>query len=52
MTSTERAEPGDKISSDTPGTGENLCPKCDGTGEVSGSPCSDCAGTGKVIKPI
>jgi len=34
------------------GKGENLCPDCDGTGQVDGRDCQTCDGTGKVIEPI
>ncbi|MBB5709754.1 hypothetical protein [Sphingomonas xinjiangensis] len=44
--------PGDEAEPGTPGTGENICPQCNGSGEFSGRECSDCAGTGKVIEGI
>lgn len=44
----EPASPGDDAPPGTPGTGENLCPHCDGTGQVDGGACADCEGTGKV----
>jgi hypothetical protein len=36
----------------TPGTGENICRRCAGTGEIDGALCPDCGGSGKVITPI
>jgi hypothetical protein len=33
-----------------PGTGENLCPACSGSGELNGQPCRHCNGTGKVVE--
>ena len=36
----------------TPGTGENLCPHCSGTGKVESKACPECNGTGKVITGI
>lgn len=40
--------PGDDAPDGTPGTGENLCPDCDGTGQRAGAPCPMCDGSGKV----
>ena len=42
----ERVPPG------TPGSGENVCRRCEGTGRVEGKPCPDCGGTGKVTTGI
>jgi hypothetical protein len=44
--------PGDQAPQGTPGTGENLCPNCDGSGKVNGRPCDDCGGTGKITAGI
>lgn len=45
--------PGDEAPEGTPGTGENLCPHCNGSGhEAEGRPCPVCEGTGKVITGI
>ena len=44
--------PGDKARPGTPGTGENICPTCKGSGKVGQKPCPDCAGTGKVVEGI
>jgi RecJ-like exonuclease len=46
------AEAGDDAQPGTPGTGEDLCPSCSGTGQVEGKPCPNCGGTGKVIAGI
>jgi hypothetical protein len=48
----EDRKPGDKADPGTPGTGENLCPACAGTGRIRGGPCPTCAGTGTVTEPI
>ena len=49
----ERPEaPGDEAAPGTPGTGENLCRHCGGTGEHDGKPCPVCGGTGKVIEGL
>jgi hypothetical protein len=44
--------PGDDAPAGTPGTGEAVCPRCGGTGQLKGQPCPECDGTGKVIKGI
>ena len=33
-------------------TGEDLCPRCGGSGELDGKPCSECGGSGTVIVRI
>ena len=47
-----RLNPGDEAASGTPGTGEDACRTCKGTGRVRGSSCPDCGGTGIVIEGI
>jgi len=44
--------PGDDAAPGTPGTGENLCPRCNGSGEIDGETCPNRAGSGKVIEGI
>ena len=44
--------PGDEAPPGTPGTGENLCRDCNGSGKLDGRPCPTCDGTGKVIERI
>ena len=51
-TSGAKVNPGDDAAPGTPGTGENLCRHCNGTGEHDGSPCPVCDGTGKIIEGI
>lgn len=36
----------------SPGTGEDVCPDCHGTGRAQGQPCRNCGGTGKVVRVI
>jgi hypothetical protein len=38
---------GDEAPPGTPGTGENTCPTCRGSGKVGQNRCADCGGTGK-----
>jgi hypothetical protein len=47
-----RLSPGDVAAPGTPGTGENICPACDGDGRVDGVTCANCRGGGKVIAGI
>lgn len=50
---TEPLKPGDQAEPGTPGTGEDLCPECGGSGRLDdGRPCRNCGGTGKVIQGI
>jgi RecJ-like exonuclease len=44
--------PGDQAPPDSPNAGENLCPKCSGTGKLRGQTCEYCDGTGKVIEGV
>lgn len=45
-----RPAPGDDALPGTPGTGENVCPECNGSGRLANKPCPNCDGTGKVIE--
>lgn len=40
--------PGDEVKPGTEQSGEHVCPKCSGFGEVAGSPCQACGGTGRI----
>ena len=44
--------PGDQAAPGTPGTGENVCPRCGGSGRIDAGECPDCGGTGRVITGI
>jgi hypothetical protein len=45
--------PGDEAAPGTPGTGEDICPQCNGRGKTaSGEMCNNCQGTGKVVRGI
>jgi len=50
---TEPPKPGDEAPPGTPGTGENLCPQCGGSGKTANDEaCPECKGTGKVNSGI
>ena len=40
--------PGDEAPPGTPGTGEDVCPKCNGSGEVDGETARTAEGTGRI----
>lgn len=42
------AKPGDQAPEGTPGSGDNVCPNCSGSGELDGQKCTACEGTGVV----
>lgn len=45
--------PGDDALPGTPGTGEDICEVCHGSGKtVSGGQCPNCGGTGKIVEGI
>ena len=48
----KRPAPGDEAPPGTPGTGEDICPECNGSGRKNGKRCDNCAGTGKIIRGI
>ncbi|WP_331316668.1 hypothetical protein [Methylobacterium mesophilicum] len=52
MAEADPREPGDEAPPGTPGTGENLCRACGGTGKVADARCSECGGTGTVTTGI
>jgi hypothetical protein len=45
--------PGDEAPAGTPGTGEDICPECDGRGKTArGEPCRNCDGTGRIVRGV
>ena len=44
----EPMSPGDDAPVGTPGTGENICPQCGGSGRQGSEACPVCDGSGKV----
>ena len=51
-TQTGQTNPGDEAPPGTPGTGEDICRACRGTGKQDGKDCPECGGTGKVIEGV
>ena len=50
--STAGTKPGDEAEPGTPGTGEDVCPRCGGSGQVDGKACPECQGTGKIVEGV
>jgi DnaJ-class molecular chaperone len=45
--------PGDEARPGTPGTGEDICPVCNGSGRTArGEQCRNCSGTGRIVRGI
>ena len=50
---TTPSHPVDQAEAGTPGSGENVCQCCHGTGVMAGATeCENCGGTGKVIEGV
>ena len=47
-----RINPGDAAPPGTPGTGENVCPECKGSGRLGAAACRTCGGSGKIIEGL
>lgn len=46
-------QPGDEAPPGTPGSGEDVCPDCGGSGRTAtGQPCPNCGGSGKITEGI
>ena len=52
MMSEQPLNPSDDAAPGTPGTGEDICPHCGGSGDYQGRECPNCGGTGRVIEGI
>lgn len=51
--SDEQMNPGDDAPEGTPGTGQDICPVCKGSGKAAaGGACPNCGGTGKIVEGI
>jgi DnaJ-class molecular chaperone len=49
---TDELERGDEVPPDAPSSGEDVCAHCDGSGEVDGTSCPECGGSGRVEEAI
>ena len=50
---TAPTNPGDEAPAGTPGTGEDICPACSGSGKTgNGQPCPNCGGSGTITEGI
>jgi hypothetical protein len=48
-----RPSPGDEAPPGTPGTGEDVCPECNGSGKAArGGTCPSCQGSGRIVRGI
>jgi len=45
-------EAGDEVPPEAESSGENVCPRCEGSGEADGGSCPECGGSGKVIEAV
>ena len=44
--------PGDEAPPGTPGTAEDICPVCSGSGKANGGQCENCGGTGRIVEGV
>jgi DnaJ-class molecular chaperone len=44
--------PGDEAPAGMKASGEDVCPRCVGSGMVDGEDCPECGGTGRVTKAV
>jgi DnaJ-class molecular chaperone len=52
QSSDTKPNPGDEAARGTPGTGEDICPQCNGSGRLDGGRCPNCGGRGKIVRGI
>jgi len=50
--SREQLRPGDEAPPGAPGSGEDVCPSCGGSGRKGGAACPTCGGTGRITEGI
>jgi hypothetical protein len=48
----EAMAPGDQVPPGTPGAGDNVCPRCGGSGRLNQQECTTCSGTGIVVEVV
>jgi len=48
-----KMNPGDEAAPGTPGSGEDICPVCSGSGKTpDGKDCPNCGGSGRITEGI
>ena len=52
QTSDAKLSPGDEAPRGTPGTGEDVCPDCHGSGRIGQAPCPTCSGHGTIVRGV
>ncbi len=50
--SNAQLSPRDEAPRGTPGTGEDVCPDCHGSGRVGQAPCPTCSGRGTINRGV
>jgi DnaJ-class molecular chaperone len=48
----KKLNPGDEAVRGTAGTGEDVCPECNGSGRVDKAPCPNCGGRGTIVRGV
>jgi DnaJ-class molecular chaperone len=43
---------GDEVPPGTSGSGDDVCPRCKGSGKMEGQECEFCSGTGMITRAI
>jgi RecJ-like exonuclease len=49
---TMSGETPEEVPPESPGAGENICRRCEGTGKIDEKICPECGGSGKLTTPI
>lgn len=52
MADKDSPKPGDEAPPGAPGSGEDLCKRCGGTGRIGAEACPECNGTGTITAGI
>jgi hypothetical protein len=52
QTSKSTLNPGDEAPRGTPGTGDDVCPDCNGSGRAGDARCPTCAGRGTIVRGV
>ncbi len=52
MSDEQQRRPGDEAQPEDAPVGEDLCPDCNGSGQLNGQECETCAGTGRINEGV